>query len=293
MCSMADLQTIGVIGASSLVGRCLLSLLKDQPFKVIAYSRGVNSSVADGIEWRHIDSLGVESEAAIEFWICVAPISALSAYLDLLKARGAKRVVALSSTSRFSKDRSSDSEERVFARQLIEAEQHLQCWAEAADVDWVVLRPTLIYGLGRDKNISEIARLIRKFKFFPLLGKAQGLRQPIHAMDVAKACLSVLMTPKAWNKSYNISGGETLFYRDMVARVFAALQLKPWFLRLPMPLLRAGFVLLCLLPRYRDWSVAMIERMNWDLAFDHLEASNDFGFSPRPFLLASDDLPDK
>ncbi len=59
-------------------------------------------------------------------------------------------------------------------------------------VEWVILRPTLIYGHGRDKNITEIARFIRRFGFFPLLGKANGLRQPIHVEDVAEACFAAL-----------------------------------------------------------------------------------------------------
>ena len=39
-------------------------------------------------------------------------------------------------------------------------------WAKSRGIEWVILRPTLIYGLGRDKNISEIARFIRRFSFF-------------------------------------------------------------------------------------------------------------------------------
>jgi len=46
-----------------------------------------------------------------------------------------------------------------------------------------------------------------------------------------------------------------------------------------------------LLPRYRHWSVAMAERMNSDLVFDHSDAERDFGFSPRPFWLSLEDLP--
>ncbi len=92
---------------------------------------------------------------------------------------------------------------------------------------WVILRPTLIYGFGRDKNIAEMARFIRRFGFCPVLGKAAGLRQPIHAEDVAAACLAALQTPCAANRAYNISGGATLTYRDMVARVFSALDRRP------------------------------------------------------------------
>jgi len=43
-------------------------------------------------------------------------------------------------------------------------------------------------------------------------------------------------------------------------------------------------------PRYRNWSSAMAERMNRDLMFDHFEATRDFGFEPRAFVLSLNDL---
>lgn len=163
--------------------------------------------------------------------------------------------------------------------------------AGAAELAWVILRPTLIYGHGRDKNIAEIARFIRRFGFFPLLGKAMGLREPIHAGDVAAACIAALKSPLAANRAYNISGGEPLPYREMVGRVFTALHRRPRFVTIPLFAFRFAVTCLRLFPRYRHWSAAMAERMNRDLVFDSADAARDLGFSPRPFLLAPEDLP--
>ena len=91
---------------------------------------------------------------------------------------------------------------------LIEAEDRFVVWAKSRGIEWVILRLTLIYGLGRNKNISEIAGFIRRFGFFPVLGRAQGLRQPIHVEDVPAACVSALRAPDAVNRAHNISGGE-------------------------------------------------------------------------------------
>ena len=84
----------------------------------------------------------------------------------------------------------SDQEIACFLEQ---GEDALRKWAELNRVQWVILRPTLIYGYGQDKNVSEIARFVRRFGFFPLIGKAQGLRQPVHADDVAEACKAALL----------------------------------------------------------------------------------------------------
>jgi len=290
---------VGVIGTTSFVGTCLLPLLTEAGWQVTAYSQRMVERFTDEVSWRRLPSTESPSpqpsskraERITPNWVCVSPIRVLPDYFDLLEAHGARRVVVLSSTSRFTKHDSTDLEERAEARRMAEAEERVRQWAESRGVEWVILRPTLIYGLGLDKNIAEIARFIRRFWFFPVFGKANGLRQPVHAQDVATACVVALQTPIAANHAYNLSGGETLTYRDMVARVFAAFPRKPRLLPVPLPVFRVAVALLRYLPRYRNWSSTMAERMNQDLVFDHSEAARDLGFKPRKFVLPAKDLP--
>jgi nucleoside-diphosphate-sugar epimerase len=284
---------VGVLGAASLVGRCLLPLLTRESWRVTAYSRRVVRQNGDEVQWQQLSPsipLPPQGGSGMSHWICVAPIWVLPEHFALLEAHAARHVVVLSSTSRFTKDDSSDPEEQAMACRLAEAEARVQAWAEKHGIEWVILRPTLTYGLGQDRNITEIARFIRRFGFFPLFGKANGLRQPIHAQDVAEACLAALRAPGAANRAYNLSGGETLAYRDMVAHVFAALGRPPRLLPVPLSAFRLTVALLRCLPRYRNWTTAMAERMNRDLVFDHGEATRDLGFQPRGFALSAQDL---
>jgi hypothetical protein len=92
------------------------------------------------------------------------------------------------------------------------------------------------------------------------------------------------------NQAYNISGGETLAYRDMVIRVFVALDLPPRLLSVPLFVFRVAITLLRCLPRYRHWSVAMAERMNRDLVFEDSEAVRDLAFKARSFELSPGDV---
>ena len=105
------------------------------------------------------------------------------------------------------------------------------------------------------------------------------------------ACLGALQAPGSANSAYNISGGETLSYREMVVRVFAALGRRPRLLTVPLWAFRLAVTTLRCLPRYRQWSAAMAERMNRDLVFDHADAVRDLGFKPRAFELTAEDLP--
>lgn len=293
---MAELR-VGVLGASSLVGRCVLSLLSAAGWQVVAYTRQAQQRDGFGVSWLVLPTgasgrpVSQNNAVVMPYWICVAPIWVLPDYFPLIKASGARRVVVLSSTSRFTKVSSGDTAENAIAKKLIENEARLQAWAEDRGIEWVVLRPTLIYGLGRDKNISEMARFIRRFGFFPLLGQAPGLRQPIHAEDVAAACVAALQAPAATNRAYNISGGETLAYRDMVTRVFTALGRPARLLTVPLWSFRLAVVMLRCLPRYQQWSAAMAERMNRDLVFAHTDAARDLGFKPRGFALTAEDVP--
>jgi nucleoside-diphosphate-sugar epimerase len=279
---------VGVLGASSLVGEYLLPMLRDAGWRVVAFSRRAAESGL-GVEWRQLPFTEVAAE--ISHWICVAPIWVLPDYFALFEASGARRVVVLSSTSCFTKVGSDDTAEQATVAKLIDGETRLQAWAESRGIEWVILRPTLIYGLGRDKNLSEIACFIRRFGFFPVLGEAKGLRQPIHAEDVAGACLAALQGSDVRNRSYNISGGETLSYREMVARIFTAIGRCPRVLTVSLWAFRLAVTMLRRLPRYRQWSSAMAERMNRDLVFDHTDAARDLGFKPRAFELTAEDLP--
>lgn len=295
-----DKLSAGVLGASSFAGECLLPLLVNAGLEVQVFSRQANKEYQTGnssnIAYRQLDQAAIQNLPSSEngkkilYWICLMPIWALPNYFPLMLASGAKRIVALSSTSIFTKPNSPDLAERDVAAKLKEGEQRLVEWAEANQIEWIILRPTMIYGLGRDRNICEIARFILRFGFFPLLGSAQGLRQPVHVEDVAFACFTALQSKRASNHAYNLSGGEKLAYRNMVERIFQAMGKPVRFIRIPIWTFRLAIACFRVLPRYRYWSAAMVERMNVDMSFDYLEAARDFGFAPRLFSPDEKDL---
>ncbi len=287
-------KRVGLIGATSSAGACLLPILAGAGYRVTAFSRRCPPRDALDAEWRQLSpplsARPSPSDVEIKHWVCVAPIWMMPEYFAMLEIYGVRRVVALSSTSRFTKDDSSDPEEQAVANRLADAELQVQTWATSHGVEWIILRPTLIYGLGRDKNISEIARFVQRFGFFPLFGKATGLRQPLHVQDVAGACSAALNSSAATNHAYNLSGAETITYRDMVMRIFRALGRPVRLVPVPLFVFRFAVVLLRLLPRYSNWSSAMALRMNRDLVFDHSAATLDFGFDPRTFALTPEDV---
>lgn len=278
---------VAVIGATSPVGRHVVQRLVASGRSVHAWTRGAPPADAGGVQWRRLPVSGL---AGVPEWIVVAPVWALPEHLDAMSRAGARRVVAVSSTSVLVKADSADPVEQAVARQLAEGEAFLASRAAALGIEWVVLRPTLIYGGGRDRNIASVAGFIRRFGFFPLVGPASGRRQPIHADDVAAACIAALCACAPGGRTYAVSGADVLSYREMVAAVFGAMGRRPRFLPVPVWLVRIAVVVLRLLPAFRHVTPAMADRMGRDLVFDHAPAVKDFGFAPRRFRLRPEDV---
>ncbi len=289
-----DKQAVGVLGATGLVGTCILRQLILGDYQIVAFSRKPAQHHHRQIRWEALNTNhGKHTHNELAQWISAAPIWVLPEYFSLLLAYGVQRIIILSSTSRFGKETSDDPGEQSIVQRITAAENIIEIWAKKHGIEWIILRPTLVYGLGQDKNITEIARFILRFHCFPLLGPAQGLRQPIHAQDVSTACILALNTLNIRNCTYNLTGGETLTYRKMVQRIFSALNKKPLFIKIPRWIFQLAMPVLNRLPRYKHWTVAMADRMNQDLAFESLDIQRDLHFTPKPFNLLAEDLPTK
>jgi nucleoside-diphosphate-sugar epimerase len=291
---MTDRPTFGVLGATSPAGEQAVRSLVRDGYPVVAFSRSRRDDARDsGAAWVSLgdDLATIEaSVGTISVWIALCPVWVLSEHFELLSRLGARRIVCLSSTSQFTKAPSQNAYEAEVVDRLTEGEAAVTTWAEDAGIGWTVLRPTLIYGRGTDRNLAEIVRIIRKARLFPLFGPARGLRQPIYVDDVATASIQAARSPQAVNRSYNLSGGEVLSYREMIVRIFRAMNLKPRLVTVPIWVFNLALALLRLLPRYRNWNSEMVQRMSLDMVFDHKDASRDFGFDPRPFELSAADL---
>ena len=282
-------KPIIVTGATSQVGIFLLPRLTAAGFDIHALSRndpGFQNVAHAHLTWHRVDISkrwkGLDVQGALHL-IHLAPLWLLPDILAALSDLGIQRIVALSSTSRFTKMDSKNQEERDIAKKLAAAEERVAAACNKYGILWTLLRPTLIYGCGMDRNVTMIARFIRRFGFFPLVGNGKGFRQPVHGDDVAAACLMILDRPITFNRSYNLSGGQTLTFREMVEAIFLALDMKPRIINIPLTL--AFFLIkgIAFAPTYRHLSGEMLKRVNQDMCFDSSDAQRDFGYSPRKF----------
>lgn len=271
-----------VLGGTSLVGRFLLPRLAAEavPTSVISRSPGPGDGAVRWIAADLTDPASLSDAGPADQVFSLSPIWLLPAVLPALKELGMRRLVAFSSTSRFTKTDSASLRERAVALALEEGEVEVERFCRAHGVGFTILRPTLVYAEGFDGNVSRLAKLILRFGALPLPGEGRGLRQPVHAADLADLA-RLSMRAETVDAAYDAPGGETLSYRAMVERIFEALGRPPRIVSVPDPLMRAGYaVAKPFLPRT---SVGMIDRINQDLVFDSRPVGQAFDWSPRPF----------
>ena len=155
--------------------------------------------------------------------------------------------------------------------------------AERRGANATMLRPTLVYGAGRDATLTRIAGMAQRWGRFVLPRRSDGLRQPVHAHDLADAALAAYPSTATHGRSYDLPGGETLPYREMVRRVLACLKPAPPLHELPMPLFRLVLKTAQARGYARDLTDAAVERLRQDMVFNLGPAQRDFGYAPRPF----------
>lgn len=280
----SDKPGLLVIGGSSLIGARLreAAAFYPGPVRCTGYTRLASGDILLDAE----DPQSFAPDFAFENVIVCAPIWLVSdELLERLYSLGMTRLVAFSSTSVLTKTQSTDSYEQAVVAKLAVGEQRIMDFCTGAGIAWTILRPTLIYDEGHDQNVTQIMRTIERLGFFPVAGKADGRRRPVHARELAAAALQAVQSPNAGNKAYNLSGGEMLTYRQMVARIFRAMGRTPRIVRLPLFVWRAGFAALRILRRGREGgaNVEMALRMSQHMDFNHEDATQDFGYAPGPF----------
>jgi nucleoside-diphosphate-sugar epimerase len=263
-----------VTGASSQIGCFLLPEAVRAGATVLALSRAHRSSV-EGVVWLEGALPAPPAPAGDADSICsLGPLDALADWLAAGGAPVLERVVAISSVSAESKQASPVPAERAVSQRLRDGEAALAQVCDGRGIAWTILRPTLIYGAARDRSMTPLARRAARWHMFGLPAGA-GLRQPVHAADVATAVLRALDGGAA-GRVIPIGGGERLPAEAMFARVRASLPVRTLAVRIPLPLVRTGARLL---PPLRG----PLTRLEQDLVADNGELERLLGVHPRGF----------
>jgi nucleoside-diphosphate-sugar epimerase len=279
-------ETTGAVlvsGISGVVGQPLVNRLRELGYPVYEISR---QPPTGGDPWKihwDLESVDAPGLPTVEYYVHCAPVWVLPDNVPRLASAGVKRIVAFSSSSAISKQDSSDTGERELAERLRSSEDAAIQSCKKLGLSLTLFRPTMIYGFGRDQNVSRIAGILNRYRCGVIAGSGVGQRQPVHVLDLVDAVEKVLQNPRSFDKTYILVGGETVTYREMMRRIFLAMGLKPRIISIPTGIFRGLMRIAGLTGKFR-YTPAMADRMNIDLSYDSNAAVRDFNYSPAPFL---------
>ncbi len=268
-------MTVVVFGASSQIGHFLLPRLRARGESVLALSRKAREP-QQGVQWLQgafpaaIPDVG-QPTAVISF----GPLKPFGEWLASAGLPPSTRIIATSSMSAESKQASDVPAERVLSQTLREGEASIAAACERQGLPWTIFRPTIIYGAGIDKSLTPIAQRASRLHVFPLPA-GRGLRQPVHADDIAAAVVASLDCPESAGRILPLGGGERLTAGEMFSRVRRSLATPTVPVPIPAALLRLGR---SLVPRLRG----PLTRLEADLIADNSELQRLLGVTQRPF----------
>lgn len=170
-----------------------------------------------------------------------------------------------------------------YERSKLAADQRVRAIASAAGMEYVILRPTAVYG-PRDERLLKLFRSVAKGRF-PLFGRGEGRRHMIYVTDLADAFLRACTTPSAANQELIVAGPKAVTLREMLQTIAWVANRRVFGPSLPLqPMLALAAVIedICKLlkvnpPIYR-------RRMDFylnDAAFDSKHAQAVLGWQPK------------
>lgn len=188
---------------------------------------------------------------------------------------GIKNAVFVHTTGMFSRFKSASEE-------YIEIEGEVLKHRDKMGI--TILRPTMIYGSSRDRNMYKLVDYLYRHRFFPIFGRGKNLMQPVHAQDLGDAYYDVVNNwETTQNKEYNLAGKYPIEYIELVRTVEDYLNTNTKNVKIPIWISLIGAYLYNFVSKSAMISVEQVRRMMEDKIFSYEDAQNDFGYNPMPF----------
>ena len=170
-----------------------------------------------------------------------------------------------------------------YERSKLAADQRVREIASEAGMEFVILRPTAVYG-PRDERLMKLFRSVQKGRF-PLFGSGDGRRHMIYVTDLADAFLRACTAPKAVNHELIVAGPKAVPLREMLQTIAHAANRPAFGPRLPLkPMLALAAVIEDTCKALNIDPPIYRRRMDFylnDAAFDSRRAQAVLGWQPK------------
>ena len=184
-----------------------------------------------------------------------------------------KRVIFISSTSIFTSLNAKSKKIRTEAENLI----------MRSSLKWTIIRPTMIYGSPRDRNMIRLIRWIDHFPILPIFGDGNALQQPINVEDLANFINKTIEKKEAFNNVFNVSGKEPISFNQIINEISNVLKKKPLKIYLPSSITSQILSFFEMLNIKLPIKSEQIKRLNEDKSFSFSKAKIILGYDPINF----------
>lgn len=210
--------------------------------------------------------------AGVDAMVHVAGVEYAPVVVAAMRRSGVGRLVIVSSTSAHS----------GFAFRS-GPKLEMEAVVRGSGLDWTIVRPAMIYGSEKDKNVHRLLRFLDRSPVFPMFGSGENLWQPVFHEDCASGVYEALVRPAAIGQTYDLPGATPLNYASLVKTAARALNRDP--LVLPIPLAPVHRVLQLSEKLRLPLPVAseQVLRLREDKTYSYEKAHRELDYAPRGF----------
>lgn len=184
-----------------------------------------------------------------------------------------KRAVFISTTGIFTKLNPDSKKIRLEAERVI----------KESNLDYTIIRPTMIYGTSKDRNMCRLIKYLKIIRILPILGTGKYLQQPVYVTDLASAIVKAYGCLASIKKAYNISGAKAITFNEVVYATAKALGIKVLKIHIPIGLSYNLLKAYEMISRKPILKAEQVLRLNENKDFSYEEAQKDFGYGPLDF----------
>ena len=114
----------------------------------------------------------------------------------------------------------------------LKSRQEVESLFRTGEIPVTVLRTSMIFGAGGSSS-DILFRLIQRLPILILQKYLENTSRPIYIIDLVRSVEHCFLNSETYNRHFNISGNESLSYRDMLMQISSHLGYRRFFLNIP------------------------------------------------------------
>ncbi len=273
--------TVAITGAMGFVASHLIPRLAAEGVRILAVVRP-GRDVASlpqvaGLEVRHGElsepgTLG-RAFAGADAVVHLAGLALVPGFLPAVLAAGVRSGVFVSSAGVYTQLQSSGAD----------AKRRGEAALRDSPLAFTILRPSMIYGTPRDRNMVRLLRWIQRWPWVPAPLGGITPQQPVQVDDLVQAIMASLARPIAARREYDVGGPEPIALSEVIHTAADALGRRVGIVPVPLAPAHAAATFARRIRMPFPVSPEQVLRLTESKAVDIGPARRELGFAPRSF----------